>query len=152
MERTSALERVSAAEASRWSKVASSMARERAFCVKGISMSSRECQLGLAALYYAPRLKRWIAGGRIDLRSVTIIIYGACPASHRAAICGSHTIAFSFGWQVEAKSIFHFWPSGYVIRIFQAKLVRHPDIFLDSSRDIDLQIHAVNSLTSGPRT
>ena len=50
MEGTSTLERVSAAEASRWSKVASSMARERAFCVKGISMSSRDCQLGLAAL------------------------------------------------------------------------------------------------------
>ena len=50
MESTSALVRVSAAEARRWSKVASSMARERAFCVKGKSMFSRECQFGLAAL------------------------------------------------------------------------------------------------------
>ena len=50
MERTSTLVRVSAAEARRWSKVASSMAQERAFCVKGMSMSSRECQFGLSAL------------------------------------------------------------------------------------------------------
>ena len=52
-----------------WSKFASLMARERAFYVKGMSMSSRECQFGLATLCTKAK--------KVDCRWADSI--GVCP-------------------------------------------------------------------------
>ena len=53
--------------------------------------------------------------------------------------------------QVKAKSIFFLGAPGHVIRIFHDTHVTSPEYLQIALWTLDLQIHALNSLTSGPR-